>query len=313
MASKPFQVGDYKMSMLLEFWEFVTGLLFGLFNQKKSLPSDLSSRDVMILPGMGMSSGFYSKLEKYLSKAGYRPITIPLPAWKSEKEILPILANYLNRSAPYTIVIAHNTAGLLMSALPDSSRRNVDTLITLGTPFHGYKVLGFLQEQGREPQSSRLSARHPAYLFFNRFQPLSPIQEFIFKSTDTAYGQGRDQWFDIPGNYNLVRRSENLRTLVEFLFSIRPPIPKMPKDTTILTNDVKLASAKSAEKPTGITDSKSSSNSKSKPKANANKPNSKNAKSNHNPIKSSKDSGKKLSSKKSSNSKNSKQAKKKKK
>lgn len=52
----------------------------------------------------------------------------------------------------------------------------------------------------------------------DRFHPLSPLKEFIFlPASSSVYGEGRDLWFDIPGNYNQVRKTENIRTILEFL------------------------------------------------------------------------------------------------
>lgn len=188
----------------------------------------MENRDILILPGLGSGIWFYRKLELALKSKGYRPFTVPLPPWRSEKVIIAALNLYLSQAQSKTIVIAHNTSGLLMGALPDETRRKVDTLITLGTPFYGFRLMNIFTWKGWEPKSSKLAHQHPAYLFINQFYPLAPIREILFQPKECmSYGQARDQWFDIPGNYNMVRNSENLRTLGEFLVSVMPPIPIM--------------------------------------------------------------------------------------
>lgn len=251
------------MNLILEFFEFIWSLILGvIFRGGKEIP-DLHLRDVLIVPGLGTGRPFYSRMEKSLEIAGFRPYTLDLPPWKSEKESIAYLSQALNRSKEQTIIIAHNTSGLLMGALPDQARRKIGTLITLGTPYKGYKLLNFFSTKGWEPGSKQLEIRLPAYLFINHFHPLSPIKEYIFYplGDNLLYGQGRDQWFDIPGNYNLVRRKENLKTLVEFLQSINPPIPLPPPGTVYLPNAIQPPSSTTV----GST-RKSKSNSVAKPK-----------------------------------------------
>jgi hypothetical protein len=212
------------MILILEIFEFFYALITKLFDRKTDPNLDLRNRDVLILPGFGAGRGFYRKLEKKLAQAGYRPFTLPLPSFRNESIQIPILKAYLAKASSDSILIAHNSAGLLIGGLPDSARRKIDTLITLGTPFQGFRFLGFWQTQGWEHGSSPLEMRMPTYLFINRFHPLAPIRDYFFQPKDcNVYGQGRDQWFDIAGTYNLVRRGENLRTLVDYLQSVHAP------------------------------------------------------------------------------------------
>lgn len=236
LASNPRVAEDlfFFMYLIFEVIEFIWAILLGLFpSSKKEIP-DLRSRDIIILPGLGAGVGFYKRLEKSLSKQGYRPYILPLPTWRSEKELLPHLTQALNRSSDRMILIAHNTAGLIVGGLPDSARRKVDTLVSLGTPFRGFRLLNLFSMDPWKPGSTNLEMRLPAYLFINKFHPLAPIQEYLFYPRESNYGQGRDQWFDIPGNYNLVRRGENIRTLVDYVRTVNPPIPLPPKDTIVL-------------------------------------------------------------------------------
>lgn len=213
------------MAFVLEIIEFISAILNGLFSvlRKKSNPS-WEERDILILPGWGAGPGFYSKLKDSLSSAGYRPGILKVPPFCKENEYLELLNQALQTCSQPMICIAHNTSGLVIGALPDATRRKINTLITLGTPFKGYKILGLITQKGHEPNSPLLENRLTTYLFINHFYPLSPIKEYLFfpKGENLVYGQGRDQWFDVPGNYNLVQRSENLRTLVEFLLSVHP-------------------------------------------------------------------------------------------
>ncbi|NCN11460.1 MAG: hypothetical protein GW938_16605 [Leptospira sp.] len=230
------------MIAISEFLSFLLSLVSGIFYSKEKVLSRLENKDILILPGLGSGTWFYNKMAKYLKSKGYRPFVVPLPPWRSEKNINVTLNAYLVNAKPNTIVIAHNTSALLIPALPDGTRRKIDTLVTLGTPFKGFRLLGILKFKNWEPNSNKLIMQHPAYLFINRFFPLAPIRDYLFQPKESlAYGQGRDQWFDIPGNYNLVRKAENLRTLSEFLFSVNPPIPQIPKDTTIIRKDMILA------------------------------------------------------------------------
>jgi hypothetical protein len=216
------------MAIFSEFFSFFLSTVYGLFFIKEKNPSRLENRDILILPGLGSGTWFYRKLESTLKTKGYRPFTVPLPPWRSEKVVIATLNQYLSQARSKTIVIAHNTSGLLMGALPDETRRKVDTLITLGTPFYGFRLMNIFTWKGWEPKSSKLAHQHPAYLFINQFYPLAPIRDILFQPKDCmSYGQARDQWFDVPGNYNMVRSSENLRTLGEFLISVMPPIPQM--------------------------------------------------------------------------------------
>jgi hypothetical protein len=232
------------MNRILEYIEFFWAMLTGIFSKSENADYDLRSRDVLIISGFGTGRSFYKKLEKKLSLAGYRPYIVTLPVWKTEKETIAHLTQALNRSGDRCCIIAHNTAGILMGGLPDSARRKVDTLVTLGTPYRGFKLLGFFSPKGWEPGSSSLEMRLPAYLFINKFHPLSPIQDYLFypRGENLQYGQGRDQWFDIPGNYNLVRRRENLRTIVEYLQTINPPIPIPPVGTVNIQDHIILDS-----------------------------------------------------------------------
>lgn len=257
------------MIAITEFLSFLLSVFSGIFYSKEKVLSRLDNNDILILPGLGSGAWFYNKMAKYLKSKGYRPFVVPLPPWRSEKNIILTLNAYLVKAKPNTIVIAHNTSALLIPALPDGTRRKIDTLVTLGTPFKGFRLWGIFSFKNWEPNSNKLAIQHPAYLFINRFFPLAPIHDYLFQPKDSlAYGQGRDQWFDIPGNYNLVRKAENLRTLSEFLFSVNPPIPQIPKDATVLTRDVIISQGtmKQESRPLSKSSSKNSSGNKIKTK-----------------------------------------------
>jgi len=226
------------MYVFLELYECLLSLFYGMWSYLRTIrPTDLSQRDILILPGFGSAKEFYSRLEEALAELGYKPATLDVPGFANEAEYSRWLDQALSSVHRPILVIAHNTAGLVVGSLSDSSRRKIETLITLGTPFGGYRFLGFLSRAEWNLGAARLGLRLPAYLFINRFYPLSPIREYFFlpNGENLLYGQGRDQWFDIPGNYNLVRRAENIRTLKEFLVSIQSPQPlayeKEPSET----------------------------------------------------------------------------------
>lgn len=95
----------------------------------------------------------------------------------------------------------------------------------------------------------------------DRFHPLSPLKEFIFlPASSSVYGEGRDLWFDIPGNYNQVRKTENIRTILEFLAFHYPsttskelekksiPIPRLQPQSTKALNPKKTSLKKQKSK-----------------------------------------------------------------
>lgn len=176
-------------------------------------------KNILIVPGFKAGRSYYARLKSNLDNLGFKVgILSTLRNPNSLEEAVGYLANQILTAPNEVTLIAHNTGGLLVLILPDEARRKVKRLITLGTPFHGsdrftntkYSYWGF--------ESDWVKTNYKNALFFPLFQPLSAIEDFSFPPQEsTEFGQGRDLWFDIPGNYNLVRRNENIRTLREFL------------------------------------------------------------------------------------------------
>ncbi|MCW7498104.1 hypothetical protein CH354_14320 [Leptospira levettii] len=202
------------MEYLERFWALVSFYL----------PSHLSidnnqDKNILIVPGFRAGRFFYARLKSNLDNLGFKVgILSTLRNPSSLEEAIQYLAKQILTAPNEVTLIAHNTGGLLVLILPDEARRKVKRLITLGTPFHGsdrftntrFSYWGF--------ESDWVKTNYKNALFFPLFQPLSAIEDFSFPPQEsTEFGQGRDLWFDIPGNYNLVRRNENIRTLREFL------------------------------------------------------------------------------------------------
>lgn len=202
------------MEYLERFWALVS------FYLPSHLSIDINQdKNILIVPGFRAGRFFYARLKSNLDNLGFKVgILSTLRNPSSLEEAIQYLAKQILTAPNEVTLIAHNTGGLLVLILPDEARRKVKRLITLGTPFHGsdrftntrFSYWGF--------ESDWVKTNYKNALFFPLFQPLSAIEDFSFPPQEsTEFGQGRDLWFDIPGNYNLVRRNENIRTLREFL------------------------------------------------------------------------------------------------
>ncbi|GBF51862.1 PGAP1-like domain protein [Leptospira ryugenii] len=189
-------------------------------------PEDCSGKDILIVPGWEAGKGFYRRLKSNLDNLGFHVgILSTLRKPKSLEEAVQHLAKQILTAPNDVTLIAHNTGGLVVLILPDEARRKVKRLITLGTPYHGSETFKNTRYSFWAYQSDWVTKNYKNALFFPLFQPLSAIEDFSFSPQEsTEFGQGRDLWFDIPGNYNLVRRKENLRTIREFLGTPKDPI-----------------------------------------------------------------------------------------
>ncbi len=207
-------------------------------------PEDCSGKDILIVPGFEAGKGFYQRLKSNLDNLGFHVgilSTIRNP--KSIEEAVLHLSKQILTAPNEITLIAHNTGGLTCLVLPDEARRKVKRLITLGTPFHGSERFQNTRFSFWGFKSDWVSKNYKNALFFPLFQPLSAIEDFSFPPQEsTEFGQGRDLWFDIPGNYNLVRREENLRTLREFLGT-----PKDPAERPVAKAGPGLATPKKVE------------------------------------------------------------------
>lgn len=199
---------------LSEIFEFTISLISSLSPSNKD--SDLSGGDIFIVTGYLSGSFFYSKLRKALESKGYKPRILNTPSFLfNTTSAVDFLSKQMDQIPSKSVLLAHNTGGLITLLLPDRSRQKIRGLITLGTPFRGSY---FLAVNGLYFGSKYLKELFKTFLFMDRFHPLAPLKEFIFlPASSSVYGEGRDLWFDIPGNYNQVRKAENIRTILEFL------------------------------------------------------------------------------------------------
>ncbi|EKR71544.1 hypothetical protein LEP1GSC041_0822 [Leptospira noguchii str. 2006001870] len=199
---------------LSEIFEFTISLISSLSPSNKD--SDLSGGDIFIVTGYLSGSFFYSKLRKALESKGYKPRILNTPSFLfNTTSAVDVLSKQMDQIPSKSVLLAHNTGGLITLLLPDRSRQKIRGLITLGTPFRGSY---FLAVNGLYFGSKYLKELFKTFLFMDRFHPLAPLKEFIFlPASSSVYGEGRDLWFDIPGNYNQVRKAENIRTILEFL------------------------------------------------------------------------------------------------
>ncbi|EMK14258.1 hypothetical protein LEP1GSC132_0581 [Leptospira kirschneri str. 200803703] len=236
---------------LSEIFEFTISLISSL---SPNQDSDLSEGDIFIVTGYLSGPFFYSKLRKALESKGYKPRILNTPSFLfNTTSAVEILSKQMDQIPSKSVLLAHNTGGLITLLLPDRSRQKIRGLITLGTPFRGSY---FLAINGLYFGSKYLKELFKTFLFMDRFHPLSPLKEFIFlPASSSVYGEGRDLWFDIPGNYNQVRKAENIRTILEFISFHYPsatfkelekkstPIPKLQPQST-KTPNVKKTSLK---------------------------------------------------------------------
>lgn len=202
---------------LSEILEFILSVISSLIPSGKD--PNLARGDIYIVTGFLSGPLFYRKLCKALEAKGYQPRVLRIPPFfLNTKKAVEILAKQMDLIPAKSVLIAHNTGGLLSLLLPDRSRQKIRGLVTLGTPFRGSYLFSILPVSGLRYGSPYLQELFKTFLFMDRFHPLSPMKEFIFlPASSSIYGEERDLWFDIPGNFNQVRKSENIRTILEFL------------------------------------------------------------------------------------------------
>ncbi|EKP21677.1 hypothetical protein LEP1GSC116_1759 [Leptospira interrogans serovar Icterohaemorrhagiae str. Verdun HP] len=242
---------------LSEIFEFTISLISSLSPSNKD--SDLSGGDIFIVTGYLSGPFFYFKLRKALESKGYKPRILNTPSFLfNTTSAVEVLSKQMDQIPLKSVLLAHNTGGLITLLLPDRSRQKIKGLITLGTPFRGSY---FLAINGLYFGSKYLKELFKTFLFMDRFHPLSPLKEFIFlPASSSVYGEGRDLWFDIPGNYNQVRKTENIRTILEFLAFHYPsttskelekksiPIPRLQPQSTKTLNPKKTSLKKQKSK-----------------------------------------------------------------
>ncbi|AYV58021.1 alpha/beta hydrolase [Leptospira kmetyi] len=202
---------------LSEILEFILSVISSFF--PSNVDPNLSRGDLYIVTGYLSGTLFYSKLRRALEAKGYQPRILKVPSlFFNTKKAVEVLAKQMDQIPSKSVLLAHNTGGLLTLLLPDRSRQKIRGLVTLGTPFRGSHLFSVLPVGGFRYGSPYLKELFKTFLFMDRFHPLAPLKEFIFlPASSSVYGEERDLWFDIPGNYNQVRKAENIRTILEFL------------------------------------------------------------------------------------------------
>jgi pimeloyl-ACP methyl ester carboxylesterase len=140
------------------------------------------------------------------------------------------LSDRLNaRDIQEGILIGHGMGSLIALNLPDAARQRIQHLISLGTPFHGTRLLLPL----RFIPALRDMAVGSEYLLLNRmnallfpsFDPFSAFQDqWILPFNLTHFGQGRDLILDQVGHYNITLGGENVTTITEIVTD-RYPAP----------------------------------------------------------------------------------------
>ncbi|EMY76099.1 hypothetical protein LEP1GSC060_3687 [Leptospira weilii serovar Ranarum str. ICFT] len=234
---------------LSEIFEFTLSLTSSLFPSS----TNLSGGDIYVVTGYLSGPLFYSKLCKALESKGYRPRILRIPTFLFRtKKAVEVLAKQMDRIPSKSILLAHNTGGLLTLLLPDRSRQKIRGLVTLGTPFRGSYLFSILPVSGLRYDSAYLKELFKTFLFMDRFHPLSPLKEFIFlPASSSVYGEGRDLWFDIPGNYNQVRKAENIRTILEFLLFHYPSAAALESEKAAMLVETKGRSQSSSQSSIG--------------------------------------------------------------
>ncbi|XDD52451.1 alpha/beta hydrolase [Leptospira sp. WS92.C1] len=241
--------------LLSEILEFFVSLISSLI--PSGVDPNLSRGDIYVVTGFLSGPFFYSKLCKALQLKGYQPRILKIPPFfLNTKNAIEKLANQMDLIPPKSVLIAHNTGGLLTLLLPDRSRQKIRGLVTLGTPFRGSHLFSVLPVSGLRYGSSYLQEFFKTFLFMDRFHPLAPFKEFVFfPASSSIYGEERDLWFDIPGNYNQVRKGENIRTILEFLVFHYPSaaVRESKKAVSILSESGKKQKSKGSSRKTGFT------------------------------------------------------------
>ncbi|EPG72688.1 hypothetical protein LEP1GSC058_1012 [Leptospira fainei serovar Hurstbridge str. BUT 6] len=207
----------------VEIFSFLFSLATCYLPETRETPTERA--DILIIPGFFSGPVYYKKLTRKLEQAGFKPKVLKIPPiFLNTTNIIRSLDSQLKNLPDKYVFLTHNTGGLLCLLLPDTSRRKVSALITLGTPFRGTSLFRFLGPKELRWKSPLLEKMFNTFLFMDRFQPLSPWKEIFFlPKSSSEFGQGRDLWFDVVGNFNIVRVEENLRSITDYLQKNHPP------------------------------------------------------------------------------------------
>lgn len=184
----------------------------------------------------------YHRLQRYFSKNGFSVYIFKSAfAWNGLREHARKLAEQLERrNITKAIYVGHGMAGLIPLALPDSARRRLEHLVTLGAPFHGSRLFlpfAFMPAmRDMCPGSEFLLIFRMNALLFPSFSPFCAWRdEMIYPSNLAHFGQGRDMVSDIAGHLNIAMNGENMQMVGQFLADKYPePLPEPPVPEAVI-------------------------------------------------------------------------------
>lgn len=239
------------MFHLLDAWEASLARLTSFFPGHETA-TNCNGKNLLILPTLHAGKLFYSNFKRNLENQGFQVgILSVLRDPVSLDFAVDHIANQIVTAQDNCTLVAHGTGGLYALVLPEFVKKKIRRLITLGTPFQGARCFHLSHFSYWDYKSEWIHQNLRQASSYPLFYPLSSILDYTYLPSDsTSFGQGRDLWLDIPGNFNLVTHEENLRTILEFLGS-----PKaMDKQKPILpvkTYQIDLSRfQKSEQKPT---------------------------------------------------------------
>lgn len=188
---------------------------------------------VLILADFGCSVFFYFRLKNALKKRGFSVTVLSTGHFSSLTVQARRLAVLLeNMQAAKAILIAPGKSGLVALALPDSGRRRIEHLVTLGAPFHGSRVhlaLAFIPAFRDMVVGSEFLLLHRMNaLLFPGFSPFMAYRDqWIYPANLAQFGQGRDLILDRAGHWNLCLDGENVDTIASHIDQSHP-VPAPP-------------------------------------------------------------------------------------
>lgn len=220
---------------LKEFFWFLLVLLqapIGLFyRESQHEPRDDAKRTqtIVLLTGALCSPLLYRRLAKRLTARGFAVrVFSTATIFTGLREHASRLSSYLDENnIEAGILIGHGLGSLVALNLADAARQRVDHLISLGTPFHGTRLLLPL----RFVPALRDMAVGSDYLLLNRmnallfpsFDPFSAYQDqWIVPFNLAHFGQGRDLILDQVGHYNIALGGDNADTIAEIVAERHP-------------------------------------------------------------------------------------------
>jgi pimeloyl-ACP methyl ester carboxylesterase len=186
---------------------------------------------VIVITDIFCSPLVYRRLAGRLSRAGFDVLIISTgTVFSGLRAHAARLSEILtHRAINEGIIIGHGMGSLVALNLADAPRQRIGHLISLGTPFHGTRILMPLTFvpalRDMAVGSEYLLLNRMNALLFPSFDPFSAFQDqWIVPFNLTHFGQGRDLILDQVGHNNIVLSGENCDTIVEII-SDRYPAP----------------------------------------------------------------------------------------